>query len=212
MSGNLGLLMATMEPPPAIEEEFQDWYDTEHFPERRDCEGFVTAGRYLCIDGWPKYLALYDLADTGVLQGPGYAKIAVGRYSAWTHRIMAKVWGQYRADAEQVYPGRATMGGQGAASRIAVLRFRSAPADAGAAVLAGLKAAFEGRAETAQVRLFRASQPDGTTDWIGIVELRAPLPVSAAALGEAARYLDQINTYVAYNRRSAGSFPATSGS
>jgi hypothetical protein len=55
----LGLLLATMERPPAIEEEFQDWYDAEHFPERRDCDGFLTAGRYICRDGWPKYSALF---------------------------------------------------------------------------------------------------------------------------------------------------------
>ena len=86
-----GLPLATMEPPPAMEEEFQDWYDTEYFPERRDCEGFLTAGRYICLDGWPKYLALYDLADTNVLRGEAYAAIAVRKYSPWTHRIMAKV-------------------------------------------------------------------------------------------------------------------------
>ena len=38
-SGQRGLLLAMMEPPPAMEEEFQDWYDTEHFPERATCEG-----------------------------------------------------------------------------------------------------------------------------------------------------------------------------
>jgi hypothetical protein len=27
-SGQRGLLLAMMEPPPAMEEEFQDWYDT----------------------------------------------------------------------------------------------------------------------------------------------------------------------------------------
>ena len=64
-----GLLLAMMEPPPAIEEEFQDWYDTEHYPERATCEGFLTAHRFICIDGWPRYLALYDLADADVLRG-----------------------------------------------------------------------------------------------------------------------------------------------
>jgi len=38
------------------------------------------------------------------------------------------------------------------------------------------------------------------TDW----------PAFAAAFGEAARYLDQVNTYVPYTRRVAGSFPAQS--
>jgi hypothetical protein len=92
-----GLLLAMMEPPPAMEEEFQDWYDTEHFPERATCEGFLTASRFVCIDGWPRYLALYDLADTGVLRGPAYARIAGQRYSPWTHRIVSRVWGQFRA-------------------------------------------------------------------------------------------------------------------
>ncbi len=101
-----GLLLAMMEPPPAMEEEFQDWYDTEHFPERASCEGFLTAHRFVCIDGWPRYLALYDLADTDVLRGPAYARIAGERCSPWTRRIVSRVWGQYRADAAQVHPAR----------------------------------------------------------------------------------------------------------
>ena len=207
----LGLLLATMEPPPAIEEEFQDWYDNEHFPERRDCEGFLTAGRYVCLDGWPKYLALYDLADTAVLHGPAYAAIAVHRYSPWTHRIMAKVWGQYRADARQVYPGSALMGGNGSAARVVLWRFRGAPESAQGAILAGLASVYEDKPETAQVRLFLAAQPDGSSDFIALVELRTPRigeAGSVAAFGEAARYIDLVNVYVPYTRRVAGAFPA----
>ena len=70
-----GLLLATMEPPPTMEEEFQDWYDTEHFPERRPAR--VSHGRrFVCVDGWPRYLAMYDLADIDVLRGEGYDRIA----------------------------------------------------------------------------------------------------------------------------------------
>lgn len=211
MSDPLGLLLATMEPPPAIEEEFQDWYDTEHFPERRDCQGFLTAGRYICLDGWPKYLALYDLADTQVLRGEAYAAIAVRKYSAWTHRIMAKVWGQYRADAAQVYPGGAKMGDQGPAARVALWRFRDAPDAAEAAIVAGLTEMYGDKPETAQYRLFRAAQPDGTTDFIALVELRTPRiseTGSVSAFGDAARYVDLVNVYVPYTRRAAGAFPA----
>ncbi len=206
----LGLLLATMEPPPAMEEEYQDWYDTEHFPERRDCEGFLTAGRYICLDGWPKYLALYDLADTNVLQGEAYAAIAVRKYSPWTHRIMAKVWGQYRADARQVYPGNAKMGDNGRAARVALWRFRGAPEAAQAEIVAGLTALYGDKAETAQFRLFFAQQPDGSSDFIALVELRTPRigeAGSVAAFGDAARYIDLVNVYVPYTRRSEGSFP-----
>jgi hypothetical protein len=121
MSQTRGLLLAMMEPPPAMD-------DTEHFPERAECEGFLTASRFVCIDGWPRYLALYDQADTEVLRGPGYAKIAGKRYSPWTHRIVSRVWGQYRADAAQVYPGTALLGDSGSAARIALWRFRHARA------------------------------------------------------------------------------------
>lgn len=210
MSGR-GLLLATMEPPPAIEEEFQDWYDTEHFPERRDCEGFLTAGRYICLEGWPRYLALYDLEDTKVLHGPAYGAIAVHKYSAWTHRIMAKVWGQYRADAHQVYPGQALMGDKGRAARVVLWRFREAPLSAQHDIVTGLAELYEGKAETAQFRLFFAEQPDGTSDFIALVELRTPRLAetnAVAAFGSAARYVDMVNVYVPYTRRAEGAFPA----
>ena len=86
-----------MEPPPAMEEEFQDWYDTEHFPERATCEGFLTVHRFICIDGWPRYLALYDLADTDVLRGPAYARIA-GERARRGHI------GSYRASGVSIAP------------------------------------------------------------------------------------------------------------
>jgi hypothetical protein len=76
-----GLLMATMEPPANIEEEFQDWYDSEHFPERQNCAGFDTAQRMVCVEGWPRYIALYDLENVDVLHGPAYGAIAISRYS-----------------------------------------------------------------------------------------------------------------------------------
>jgi hypothetical protein len=210
MSQATGLLLAMMEPPPAMEEEFQDWYDTEHFPERAECEGFLTASRLICIDGWPRYLALYDLADTEVLRGPAYARIAGERYSPWTHRIVSRVWGQYRADAAQVYPGTALLGGCGGAARIVLWRFRHAPPTAEAPILQGLQTLYAERPETAQLRLFRANQPDGT-DYIAIVELRSPHAVpsaSVAAFGDAAQYVDLVNVYVPYTRRLAGAFPA----
>src|SRR5215813_11634719 len=57
-----GFLLVTMEPPPAFEEEFNAWYDTEHLPERLALPGFETARRFVCISGHPRYLAMYDLA------------------------------------------------------------------------------------------------------------------------------------------------------
>ena len=55
-----GLLLVTMEPPASLEDEFNDWYDTEHFPQRRGLPGFESASRWVCIEGWPRWAALYD--------------------------------------------------------------------------------------------------------------------------------------------------------
>ena len=204
-----GLLLAMMEPPPAMEEEFQDWYDTEHFPERAGTEGFLTAHRFVCVSGWPRYLALYDLAEVGVLHGLAYAKIAGTRYTAWTHRIIARVWGQYRAEGVQRYPGNALYGEKGACSRIALWRFRQAPSSAEARIVEGFRGEYEKRAETVQVRVF-SSQQAATTDYLGIVELRAPIPsgeINVAAFGIGARHIDLVNLYVPYQRQNAGAFP-----
>lgn len=204
-----GLLMAMMEPSPTLEEEFQHWYDSEHFPERQTCEGFLTAARYICLDGWPRYLALYDLADVEVLRGPAYAKIAGGSYSRWTERVVARVWGQYRAEGTQIYPGYKLLGDGGHHARLAVLRFRNVPADMGARIVEGLRAIYEGQPETAQLRVFDAKVGNGR-DCLAIVELHAPFTPSSEALkalGGAIRHLDMVNVYTRYERRWPGDFP-----
>ena len=40
-----GLLLASMNFKNAAEDEFHDWYDTEHLPERQAVVGFLTAQR-----------------------------------------------------------------------------------------------------------------------------------------------------------------------
>ena len=200
----VGLLFATMEPPANIEEEFQDWYDTEHFPERQGCPGFLTANRFVCIDGWPRYLAMYDLEDVEVLRGEGYRKIAHERYSAWTHRIIPKVTGQYRAEGVQVYPGDALHGNAGPSSRTLVMRFRAVRD--GAALIAGLRKAFDDRPQTVQLRLFRVAPAD-SGDYLAMAELRAPVDLDVAALGQSSKRIDMLNTYVVYSRKAAGAFP-----
>jgi hypothetical protein len=208
MTDRRGLLLAMMEPPPAMEEEFQDWYDTEHFPERAALKSFLTARRFICIDGWPRYLTLYDLQDVSVLHGPDYAKVAGEKYSPWTHRIISRLWGQYRAEGVQIYPGRALLGDHGAATRLLLCRFRQTQGDVAGDIERGLHELFDQDPSTAQVRLFQAAQPDGT-DYIGIVELRGTETdtVAAEVFGSAAPHLDMVNLYVTYARRMAGAFP-----
>ena len=204
-----GLLLAMMEPAPTQEEEFQTWYDSEHFPERQGIDGFLTAARFVCLDGWPKYLALYDLSDVDVLRGPGYAKIAGSNHSRWTERVVSRVWGQYRAEGVQIHPGSGLLGGAGASSRLVVWRFRMIEAAMRRQLTDGFLALHEGQPEISQARLFEANFTAGT-DIIGIVEQHAPWTPpngSVRGLGAGLKHLDMINTFTRYERRWPGDYP-----
>ena len=80
-----GLLLVMIEVDPAHEEEFNRWYNEEHLPERRGCPGFLSARRFVAVEGGPKYLALYDLESPEVLQSAAYERIYP--QSAWTQRV-----------------------------------------------------------------------------------------------------------------------------
>jgi hypothetical protein len=97
-----GMLLVQMEPPAAIEEEFHDWYDTEHTPERVAVPGFLTAARFVCVDGWPRYMACYDLETVSVLEGADYRAIGGDNLSVWSKRVLAKVIGRRRFELSRI--------------------------------------------------------------------------------------------------------------
>ena len=103
-----GLLLTMTEPPGAMEEEFNAWYDTEHLPERLAIPGFRSARRWVApgAPGEGKYLATYELDSAGVLQSPAYLE----RYASatpWTRRCLGRCVVFRRWACEQVQPGGA---------------------------------------------------------------------------------------------------------
>ena len=198
------LMMGMMEPPPEIEGEFHDWYDFEHLPSRAQVPGFLTAHRFVCIEGWPRYVAWYDLESLEVLNTPAYQAISGKNTSPWSRRLVPMSHGYFRTLGVQTYPGSALFGEQGPSARVLVLRFNSPVESAIPDILAGLRALFEGRPETVQLRLFRSEF--GGLYYVGMVELLRPVSVAAlevAQFGKAARYLDLINVYLPYFRKGA---------
>lgn len=67
-----GLLFSQMEPAPADELAFHQWYDAEHIPPRMALRGFDSAYRYVAPDGGPWHLACYFLSDMAALDTPEY--------------------------------------------------------------------------------------------------------------------------------------------
>ena len=95
---------------------------------------------------------------------------------------------------EQVYPGTKLTG---AASRVLVLRFRALPSAAQDTIIAGMRANFESRPQTLQVRVFAYDTGAGV-DFLGLVEARAGLdgPLNLEAFGDCRNALDP--TYAPY--------------
>lgn len=197
MSASKGFLIVSLEPPPAMEEEFNDWYDSEHLPERARIPGFETARRFVCVAGWPRYLAVYDLRAAAVLDESGYLNVSGDRFSPWSKRILNRVRGQYRASGDQIYPGQAITGH---CARILLLRFRGAPATAENLIVSSTRAAFEGRSGVTQVRVCRHAEGEAF-DYLAVIEANnrfAPDAVDPRTFGEAAVWLDLVNEYAPY--------------
>ena len=97
-----GLLLVMIEVDPAHEEEFNRWYNEEHFPERQACPGFLGARRFVAVEGEPKYLALYDLESPEVLQSAAYQKIYPP--SDWTKQVSKHFLRTVRNVYEEITP------------------------------------------------------------------------------------------------------------
>ena len=168
-----GLLLAMMEPPPAMEEEFQDWYDTEHFPERADLRGLPHRASLRLR----RRLAALSRA----VRPGGHRRAArTGLRAIAASATRRGRTGSCRACGASIAPTRrrSTPATRCSATTVrrrgcVMWRFRQAPATRGTADPGGTADAVRGSSQVAQARLFRADQPDGT-DYIAIVELRAP--------------------------------------
>ena len=95
-SGPHGLLVALMEPDQSMEEEFNDWYDLEHTPQMSGVEGILSASRWMCVEGWPRYMAVYDLEHVDVLKSESYRGATGGHFTPWSRRILERVRGWRR--------------------------------------------------------------------------------------------------------------------
>jgi hypothetical protein len=116
-----GILIAAMDFSNVAADEFNDWYDTEHIPERQRVPGFLTLQRWIGSENPKESVATYDLESLGVLQSPGYRAIGGENLSPWSKRVTAKAERLLRYEGEQILPGDAT-----------------APATAGGLLLVGM--------------------------------------------------------------------------
>ncbi len=100
-----GLLFASFDFSTAHADEFHDWYDLEHIPERLRVPGFINAERWISDENPNVAVATYDLDSPAVLQSAPYQAIGYENASVWTRRVTAMAKRILRFTGEQLVPG-----------------------------------------------------------------------------------------------------------
>jgi hypothetical protein len=139
------LLMAMMEPAAAREEEFNDWYDFEHLPDLSSVPGVDSATRFIAAEGWPRYLAVYDLTEFSVLRSPAYRARTGSGFTPWSRRNLAAVRGWRRSTFIRQSPGDSILHAQ--CQALLVCLFGGTPQlEAAAESMAALPGVLQARA------------------------------------------------------------------
>ncbi len=100
-----GMLIAALNMAHAAEDEFHDWYDTEHLPERQRVPGFLVCQRWIGVDDRKVSVATYDLDSVAVLASPAYRAIGGENLSPWSKRVTGQVERLMRFEGDQILPG-----------------------------------------------------------------------------------------------------------
>jgi len=121
-----GILIAAIEFSNIAEDEFHDWYDTEHLPERQRVPGFLACERWIGAHNQKLSVATYELDNVNVLKGEAYRAIGIDNLSVWSKRVMPRVKLLMRFEGELILPSD-----------------RAAPKDAAALLLNAMSVAPE---------------------------------------------------------------------
>lgn len=58
-----------------MEQAFNECYDNVHIPEILECPGWLSATRRVCLEGGPKYVAIYEITGPEAYQSPRFQAI-----------------------------------------------------------------------------------------------------------------------------------------
>ena len=67
-------LTVRLNTPADHEKEFNAWYDEDHVPALASVPGVYCARRYIAVEGDPKYLAIYEMKDAGIVKTSEWEK------------------------------------------------------------------------------------------------------------------------------------------
>ena len=113
---------------PEAKDNFYEWHNREHMPERVGIPGFRRGRRYIALQGTPEYFNLYEADSPEVLSGQDYLQ-RLNAPTPWTREVVASFRNVARGICRVLYSAGV---GQGAV--MLTLRF-DVPKDAQAGIV-----------------------------------------------------------------------------
>ena len=177
------LLLAAFDFSGAHADEFHDWYDLEHIPERQAIAGFGACERWIGAEQPEISVATYDLDSIDVLRGEAYKSIAYGNLSVWSKRVTSICKRLLRFEGTQITPGD-TRAPQGAGGLLlnAINVAPEAEADFNAWYKEEHQPALARVPGTLAARSYRSAEAgSGTHRYLALYHLESPAVIKSAA-------------------------------
>ncbi|MES2264720.1 MAG: hypothetical protein V4724_39995 [Pseudomonadota bacterium] len=201
MNSKKALLLVMMEPPAALEEEFHDWYDSEHLPQRRSLPGVESGARWICLEGWPRWMAMYDLASSAVLETPEYAAVSGPNSTPWSKRILPRTVGRSRVTLQELADHSGVIGEDRAVARLLLMRFPHVSAQGQESLMAEISAMFGQQNGLLQIRYFsQTDKADNNLYALAAFDRVAAPSAMSTALQQVSSAADIFNYYAPYHR------------
>ena len=95
---------------PEAKDEFYEWHNREHMPERVGIPGFRRGRRYIAVNGAPEFFVLYEADSPEVLGGLDYLN-RLNAPTEWTRRMLPTFRNVNRSLCRVAFTGGAGSGG-----------------------------------------------------------------------------------------------------
>lgn len=95
---------------PQAKDEFYEWHNREHMPERVGISGFRRGRRYVAVSGAPEFFNLYEADSPEVLAGQDYLN-RLNAPTEWTKRVVPSFRNVARSICRVAFTSGAGSGG-----------------------------------------------------------------------------------------------------
>ena len=79
-----GLMLVFVDVPSEHEEEFNEWYNTEHLQELMSVPGILNCARYEAVKSGPKHLAVYEFENAQVIDTDAFKNRPI---TPWAQKV-----------------------------------------------------------------------------------------------------------------------------